>query len=37
MAMNYDLSALELLQILGCEPAADYEADERLPKLLNDF
>ena len=37
MAMNYDLSALELLQILGCEPVADYEADERLPKLLNDF
>ena len=35
--MNYDLSALEILQILGCTPAADYQPDKRLPAMLNDF
>ena len=37
MAFNYDISVLELLDILGCQPNPDYQPDPRLPALLNDF
>ena len=37
MAFNYDISVLELLDLLGCQPNPDYQPDPRLPALLNDF
>ena len=37
MAFNYDISVLELLDVLGCQPNPDYQPDPRLPALLNDF
>ena len=37
MAFHYDISVLELLDILGCQPNPDYQPDPRLPALLNDF
>lgn len=37
MAFNYDISVLELLDILDCRPNPDYQPDPRLPALLNNF
>jgi len=37
MPFNYNISVLELLDILGCKPNPDYRPDPRLPALLNDF
>lgn len=37
MAFHYDISVLDLLDILGCPPNPDYQSDPRLPALLNDF
>lgn len=37
MSYNYQLSPLEILELLGCEPAPGYQPDQRLPRLLNDF
>lgn len=37
MPFHYDISVLELLDILGCKPDPDYHPDPRLPALLNDF
>lgn len=37
MPFNYDISVLELLDVLGCKPGPDCQPDPRLPALLNDF
>lgn len=37
MSFNYNISILELLDILGCKPNLEYHRDSNLPDLLNDF
>lgn len=37
MAMNYSLSALEILKILGGKPSPEYVPDPQIPAMLNEF
>ena len=37
MAINYDITPLEVLKILGAEPSDDFKPIPNVPVLLNDF
>ena len=37
MSVNYELSALEILKILGGKPSPNYTADPMIPAMLNEF
>lgn len=35
--MNYDITPLEVLEILGAKPSDEFEPISDVPALLNDF
>ena len=37
MAMNYDITPLDVLEILGAEPSDDFKPVPNVPALLNNF
>ncbi len=37
MAMNCELSAIDILRVLGRKPSPDYVPDPKIPPMLNEF